>query len=214
MAADLHSHGDRGATPGVEREMVGQLGHFAANAVESRIVAALVESLVDPGGNLAHLRLLHAAGGERRRAHANSGGLEGWVGVVGDGILVHRDAGLSQRQFGLRAEDALLENIDQHEVIVCSSGNDAEAGLLQGLSQHLGVGYDLRGVGLELRTEGFAKRDCLGCHDVHQRTALLAGKNGFVDRRGQVLAADDHAGAGATQRLVRSGGGDVGLGHG
>jgi len=38
----LHSNSDGRAAPGVEREPVGELGHFAANAVEGCVVVALV----------------------------------------------------------------------------------------------------------------------------------------------------------------------------
>ena len=47
-----------------------------------RIVIALVESLADPCGNLPHLRLLHAAGGQCGRAHANARRLERRIRIV------------------------------------------------------------------------------------------------------------------------------------
>ena len=49
---------------------------------------------------------------------------------------------------------------------------------------------------------------------MHERTALLAGEDCFVDGRGEILSADDEAGAGAAQSFVRGGGGDVRVRHG
>ena len=98
-------------------------------------------------------------------------------------VLVDRDAGLAQREFGLGAENAFLEDIDQHEVIVGSAGDDAEAGLLQALREHLGVGDDLRGVGAELGPQRLSEGNSLGGDDVHERTALLAGEDRLVDGR-------------------------------
>ncbi len=80
--------------------------------------------------------------------------------------------------------------------------------------ERFGVGDNLRGVGAELGAQRLGQRDGLGGDDVHERAALLAGEDGLVDGRGQVLRADDQAGARAAQSLVRGGGGDVRMRHG
>jgi phage/plasmid primase-like uncharacterized protein len=49
---------------------------------------------------------------------------------------------------------------------------------------------------------------------MHKRAALLTGKDCLVDGRGQILRADDEAGAGTAQGFVRGGGGDVRMRHG
>ena len=82
------------------------------------------------------------------------------------------------------------------------------------LCEDLGVGDSLRGVGAELRAQRFSERHGLGGDDVHERTALLAGEDCLVDGRGEILTADDEAGARATQCLVRGCGGDVRVRHG
>ena len=209
----LGCHCYRCAAPGVERELVGQLGDFAADAFESGIVVALVESLGDPCRDGAHLGLFHAARGECGRADADAGGLERRIGVLGNGVLVDGDAGLAEGELGFGAEDAFLEDIDEHEVVVGSAGDDAEARVLQALCEDLGVGDDLRGVGAELGTQRLSEGDGLGGDDMHERAALLAGEDSLVDGGGEILAADDEAGARSAQGFVRGGGGDVRVRH-
>src|ERR1035441_6020826 len=70
------------APPGIERKLIGKLGHFSASALKSCIVVAQLQGFADPGGDDAHFRLLHAASGERRRAYANARGLERRIDVV------------------------------------------------------------------------------------------------------------------------------------
>ena len=222
VALDRDGYG--GATPCVEREVICQLGDLAADAVESRVVVAVVEGGGDPGGDLAHLRLLHAAGGERGSADADARRLEGWIDVVGDGVLVDSDAGLAESEFSLRAENAFLEDVDQHEVVVSASGDDAEASLLETESKHLGIGDDLRGVGLELGPQGFRKGHGFSRDNVHERATLLAGEDGLVNVLANGLlglfaylvvdAAEDKAGAGSTESLVGGSGGNVRVRHG
>jgi hypothetical protein len=86
---------------------------------------SMLQSLRDPSCNDAHFGLFHAARGERRGADAYATGLHGRVGVVGDRVLVDGDASLAEREFRLGAEDSLLEDVDEHEVGVGASGNDA-----------------------------------------------------------------------------------------
>src|ERR1035441_4546920 len=195
------------APPGIERKLIGKLGHFSANALKSCIVVAQLQGFADPGGDDAHFRLLHAASGERRRAYANARGLERRIDVVRNGVLVDGDAGLAKSEFGLGAENSLLEYVDEHEVVVGASGDDAETGLLEALRQNLGVGDDLRGVGAELRAQRFGEGHGLGGNDVNEGPALLAGKDCLVNCSGEILPADNEAGARATQRLVCGGGG-------
>src|SRR5581483_7906863 len=177
--SDIYS--GRRAPPRVERELVGQFGNFSADAVEGRIVIALLERLRDPGSNLAHLRLLHAARGECRRAHADAGGLEGRIRIPGNRVLVHRDPGLAQCSLGVGAENALLEDIDEHEVIVRTARDQPEAGCLQTFRKSLRVRDDLRGIGAKLRTQRLAQSNGLSSDNVHQWTTLLAREDGLVD---------------------------------
>ena len=77
----------------------------------------------------------------------------------------------------------------------------------------LGVGDDLRGVGLVLRRRRLLERDRLGRDRVHQRAALHHREDGLVDGRRVLGLAHDHAAARAAQHLVRGEGDDVGVRH-
>src|SRR6185437_11665237 len=96
----LCADGDTLAPPRVERKTISQFRYFAANVLECGIVVALFESLSNPRSDNAHLRFLHAARGKCRRADANARRLQRRIGVVGNRILVDRDAGFAQSELG------------------------------------------------------------------------------------------------------------------
>jgi len=193
--------------------VAGELGNLEADFFERGILVALVEGLGNPRGDEAHFGFLHAARGECGCADANSRGFERRVRVVGNGILVYGDTGLAEGQFSFRAENAFLENVDKHQVIVSAAGDDAETCFLQGKRKRLGVADDLRGVGLEVGAQRFAKGHGLGGDDMHEWTALLTWEDGLVNGGSETLPGKDQAGARPAQRLVRGGSGDMRMGH-
>ena len=193
----------------IEGELVGEVEDIGLDAGEVAWVVAVCEGVDDPGCNLLHLRFFHAAGGEGGGAEADAGGLEGWVGVVGDGVFVDGDAGLAEGVFGFRAEHAFFKDIDEHEMGVGATGDDAEAFVCDGGGEGAGVGNDLVGVDAEFGLKGLAEGDGFGGDDVHEWTALLAGKDAAVDAGCELLGGEDEAGARAAEGFVRGGGGDV-----
>ena len=96
-----------------------------------------------------------------------------------------------------------------------SAARDDRAALLhQRLRQDAGVVDHGALVQAEFRPQRLAKRHSLGGYDVHQRPALQPWENGRVEFLGQRLViCQNHATTGATQRLVRCGGADVGVRH-
>ena len=89
-------------------------------------------------------------------------------------------------------------------MIVRAVGEQVVAAAHQRFSQCLGIGDDLFGVGFELRLERFAEGDRLGGDNVHQRPALRAGEDRFIDRLGQFLiVGEDQSAARSAQRLMR-----------
>src|ERR1022692_3616481 len=57
------------AATSVERELLGQLQHLAANAFERALVRTIVQRAGYPLANLLHLGLPHAASGQRRTSN-------------------------------------------------------------------------------------------------------------------------------------------------
>src|SRR5699024_11053642 len=128
--------------------------------------------------------------------------------------LVGGDVHLVQVVLQLLAGALLVQQVDEHQVVVGAAGHQLDAAGGQRRGQGLGVVHDRLGVVLELRLERLAKADGLGGDDVLQRAALSAGEDGRVDALDQVLVVgQDQAAAGAAQRLVGGGGDHVGVGH-
>ena len=199
---------------GIQRELLGQLQHLAANLLEHGLVGAIVQRLGDPLADLSHLGFLHAARGQRWRTDANAAGLHRRIGIERNGVLVHRDAGIVQRVLGFAAQHALGEHIDQHQVRVGAAGDDAEAFVGQCLRQNLGVGHDLSRVVLEAGLKGFLEAHSFRRDDVHQRSALHSWEDDLVDCGRMFLLGEDHSGARPAQCLVRGGGDNMAVWYG
>src|SRR4051794_40067066 len=157
--------------------------------------------------------LLQAAGRQGRRADAQAARYGGRPRIEGDRVAVDRDPDLGQPVLGLLAVEIGLAQVHQDEVDVGTAGEhvDPVAGAEQGVRHRLGAGDRAllalaEGVGL-----GDAQRDRLAGDDVLERAALLAGEDGRVDLLGQLVATDDHAAAGAAERLVDGCRHDVGV---
>jgi hypothetical protein len=128
--------------------------------------------------------------------------------VFGNAIEIHDNAGLFQGNGGLGAGEVFVARpqIDQHQMVVSSATDHAVAVLGQRGSEGLGVFDDLLRVGLEFRLEVFAERDGFGGDDVHERSPLHAGEDGFVDLHGDLrIVGHDHPAARAAQGFVRGG---------
>ena len=76
---------------------------------------------------LAALGLAEAAGGDRRRADAQAAGDKRRARIVRHRVLVDGDVGAAQRRIGRLAGDALLDQVDQEQVIVGAAGDDVVA---------------------------------------------------------------------------------------
>src|SRR5205814_663838 len=74
-------------------EAASQLADLAAHAGVDRGVGRRLGDGVHPRGDLAHLRLLHAAAGDRRRAEADARRIERLARVERHGVVVALEAG-------------------------------------------------------------------------------------------------------------------------
>ncbi len=115
-------------------------------------VVAMAQCSGDERSDPNHLRFAHSLGCHRRRTDADPGGDERGAGIVGDRVPVQRDPGLVENELGLLPGQVGIEGpkIDQEEVGVGATADQAEALLDKRLGQSLGVGDDLGGVDPEL----------------------------------------------------------------
>ena len=94
---------------------------------------------------------------------------------------------------------------------VGAAGEDRDAAGFEAGGEGLGVGDRLPLAGAEGLGGGDLQGHRLGGDRVHQRPALLAGEDRFVDRFRVLLAAEDHAAARAAEGLVDRRRDDVGV---
>ena len=179
-------------------------------------IGAVAQHSGDQRGDERHLRLLHPLRGDRRRADAHAAGDERAARVVGDGVLVQRDAGLVEHRLGLLAGEVGVERaqVDHHQVAVGAAADEPEALVAPSASASaLGVEHDLLRVLGEARLQRLVEGDRLAGDHVLERAALPTGEHRLVDRRGVLRRRQDASAAWAAQRLVRGERDDVGVRH-
>src|SRR3954468_10364241 len=185
----------------VERVAVGDRGHPLGKVSADRLEAGL-ERLADDAADLVVLLDADAAGGQCRGADAQPRRHRRRTRVEGHGVAVDGDADVVQPVLGLLAVELGVAEVDEHEVDVRAAREDVYADLKQLLGHRLRAGHGaLLTLAEELGLRDL-ERDGLAGDHVLERPALLAGEDGGVDLPGVLLATDDHAAAGAAQRLV------------
>ncbi len=169
----------------------------------------------DEGGDLHHLRLLHALGGDRRGADAQTRRHEGTARIIGHIVLVEGDTTGVENVLRLLAGEFGVERpqIDHHHVVVGTTANEAETLLHQGLGQGAGVGDHLPGVLAETGLGGLEEGHRLAGDDVLEWAALPPREDRLVDGGGEGGLAEDRPTAWTAQGLVGGEGDDVGIGH-
>mmetsp|Transcript_29782 Transcript_29782/g.75856 ORF Transcript_29782/g.75856 Transcript_29782/m.75856 type:complete len:532 (+) Transcript_29782:210-1805(+) len=167
-----------------------------------------LDSAVQELGDLDKVGLPEAARGERGGAHADAARDDGAL-VAGHAVLVQRDGHLVQHGLHARAVDAVGLEVHQDEVVVGAARHDGVAQLLQALGHGLAVGHHLRLVRRKLLGVGHLERDRQRGDGVVVGAALQAGEHCLVNDLLELLAVENHATAGAAQRLVGGGGHNV-----
>ena len=93
----------------------------------------------DAAGDLIHVALHQASGGDGRGADSDAGGNERTSGIVGDRVLIEGDINLVAAVLKLLTGNIHAAQIHQHQMVVCTAGQDLKALLLKGLCQGLGI---------------------------------------------------------------------------
>src|SRR5258706_7067005 len=97
-----------------QREAARELGDLASDLGDAHAVVGAREDVRHPGADALHLRLAHAARGDRRSADAQAAGEPGRARLAGHGALRGGDACPVERVLRLLARDPPLAEVD-HE---------------------------------------------------------------------------------------------------
>ena len=182
-------HGVTVLAPAVSTPGSGRTGRRRrpCTAASSASSVRCAQGAGDERGDLRHLGLLHALRGDRRGADAHAARDERAARVVGDRVLVQRDAGEVEDRLGLLAGEVGVERaqVDHHQVVVGAAADTRRKPCCtERLGERAGVDDDLLRVLAEARLGGLVERDGLAGDDVLERAALPAGEHGLVDRGG------------------------------
>src|SRR5581483_6462493 len=169
------------ASPGIGRELGAEPGRRLPDLGGHRLVVGGPQHPGDERGDLGHLRLPHAGGGDGGGADPQPAGDERRLGVAGDRVLVERDPGPVEGLLGHLARHPERAQVDQHQMVVGAAGDDSEPLAGQGGGQRPGIADDAGGVVGEARLGRLVEADGLGRDHVHQRPALHPGEDGLVD---------------------------------
>ena len=113
---------------------------------------------------------------------------------------------LLETVLGTLAGHALLAQVDKHNMVIRTAGDNVKPVLDEAACQRFRVQHDLVLVRLKLRLQRLAEADSLRCNDVAERSALDARKDRLVDGLHDILAvAEDHTAARSAQGFVGRG---------
>src|SRR5438309_1673108 len=144
----------------VQRELLRQLAHFGLHARDGRVVL-FREHGVDRLRYLEHFGLGETARGHGRGADADPARDERLLGVAGNRVLVHCDAGPVEQLLGLLASHLLGPQIHEHQVGVRPARHDGVAQLDERRGEGLRVAHVLNsGVSASARATAFAAMTC------------------------------------------------------
>ncbi len=109
-----------------EWKSAGQGADFFFHTLEQGGVLDVREDLVDEIGYLGHLGFLHTTGGDGGGADSDSATERDFFGIERDSVLVDGDSSVVEGFLGLFTVEMFRAEIDEHQVVVCPSGDDAE----------------------------------------------------------------------------------------
>lgn len=135
--------------------------HLARYLVENGLIIPVEDNLGDEAADGTSFVGIKAARGNRRAAYAHAARDAARQRIIGDGVLVGRDAERLEQLLGLLAGDAGRREVDEAEVIVGAARNETQTTFDEALAQGGGVLDDgMRVVG-EFRTAASPKATAL-----------------------------------------------------
>ena len=133
---------------GIDREPAAQSVHLRPDliGVGGEILGRHAQQL----GDLHHLRLLEAAGGDGRGAHSDAAGDKGLFRVIGNGVFINGDLYLIQAALKFLTGDFEIPDVHQHQMVIRAARDQAETLLGQLLRENLCIFHHLLPIRFEL----------------------------------------------------------------
>ena len=109
-----------------------------------------------------------------------------------------------------------IRQINQHQMIIRTAGNDLDPAAHQALAESLRVIHNVLLIGLEIVGQRFLEAYSLCSDHMHQRAALNAGEDCLIEVEliGSLLIAKDQAAPGSAKGLMGGGGHHIRIGNG
>lgn len=200
-------------------ELVGLLGKAGLDLL------ADLDGLINVLANTLEVLLAETTAGHGRGTNADTARSKGAL-VAGDGVLVASNVDLLKNGLNTGTVEAVLAEVEEDHVAVSAVGDELVAEGLEGVLNSLSVGDNLLLVSLEFGGGSLLQGDSQSSDGVVVGTTLVTREDGEVDRALKVvegllaslsidgtntLAEEDHGTTRTTERLVGSGGNNVGI---
>ena len=150
---------------GINRIALTQFQHLASNPIDDGIdssrVIEIIQDVCDPARELSSLGFLEAARGNRRSADTQSARDSRRPRIIRHRVLVDRDIGAAQSILRCLSCNVLFDQVNEHQVVIGTSGDDLVAPVNECLCHPPGVAEHLLLVVLEVGPQSLGQRDRL-----------------------------------------------------
>ncbi len=154
------------------------------------------------GCYLVHLLFSHSECRDGGSSDSEAGGVPCSVFIERKRIPVERYSALPQKALGLASVESIFRYVNQHEMVLRSSGKDRSTLFNEGGSHRRGIIDNTVSILSEFLAFSFPECNELGAHDVWKRSSDYE-RTALVDTLFELLPAEDHAASGAAESLVR-----------
>src|SRR5215471_3095341 len=113
--------------PRVKRKARSERLHSFANRGNRGFGTDMIQDLGDARRDRPHFRLPEASGRYRGAAEPDAAGVQWWIGIERDRVLIYGDACPIERVFRFFALQSLREDVYQEEMRVGATRHDTEA---------------------------------------------------------------------------------------
>lgn len=175
-------------------------------------LTADLDQRIEEGTNLLHILFDVTTGGDCGGTDTDAARCHSGF-VSDDRVFVKGNVHLIAGFLELGSGELMRSHVEEKEVVVSTASDKLVTAAGKLLSECLRVSLDLLTIVLELRGRDLLKLRCDTGNLVIVRATLELREDGKVEllKETSLFACEDHASAGSSERLVGSGGHDVGI---